>query len=158
MSSRDNKGWWRWTGDIVYRLITQRSKPKLIALGAAVGTFVSVLPIVPLQSVTALAINYLVGGNRIAALGFIWLSNPLFFYLDYRIGTVVLQAIPWLSGPAQLNIAWHTLTLTHIREALVACLVGGVVFGVTLGALVFIGTYWAAVAAQGDKRQRVRAR
>ena len=90
--------------------------------------------------------------------GFIWLSNPLFFYLDYRIGTVVLRAIPWLSGPGTIEISWNLLSLAHFGKALMACLVGGMVFGITLGTLVFIGTYWAAVAAQGDGRQRVRAR
>jgi len=157
MSKYSMTGWWRWTGNLVYRLITQRSKPKLIALGAAVGTFVSVLPIIPLQSVAALAINFLVGGNRIAALGFIWLSNPLFFYLDYRIGAIVLRALPWFSEPGTIQFTWSALSLTHFGRALIACILGGLVFGITLGTLVFIGTYWAAVAARGSSRQRVRA-
>ena len=100
--------------------------------------------------------NYLVGGNRIAALAFIWTSNPLFFYLDYHVGVVVMRAVPWLAAPGQIEFAWSALTLTNFGQTMFACLVGGLTFGITLGCFVFIGTYWAAVAAQG-KKQRVEA-
>lgn len=144
-----------WIGGLVYRLITQRSRPRHIALGAGIGTFVSVLPIIPLQSVVALAINFLIGGNRMAALGFTWLSNPLFFYLDYRIGMVVLDGLPLVSRTAQIQIAGKTLT--HFGKSMMACLVGGLVFGIILGTVAFIGVYWAAVATRGHNRPRPRA-
>ena len=149
--------WWQWAKNITYRMLTQRADPKLIALGAAVGTFVSVLPIIPLQSVTALGLSLLVGGNRMAALGLVWISNPLFFYLDYKVGYLILKMVPWSVAPAGGDMAWHTFTMARVGEALLACLIGGVVFGLALATVAFFVTYWASVLAQNSRKQAVRA-
>jgi hypothetical protein len=59
-----------------------------------VGVFISITPIIPLQTVVAVALAFLVRGSKSAAALGTWLSNPLtipvVYYADYKLGCIVL--------------------------------------------------------------------
>ncbi len=77
-----------------WRLIRLRGEPKDLALGAALGIFSGILPIVPFQTALAVFLAILFKGSKITAALGTWVSNPLnwylVYYLDYRIGAAIL--------------------------------------------------------------------
>ena len=68
--------------------------PHYIAMGMAVGVFISVTPTIPFHSVLAIALAFILRGSKIAAAIGVWLSNPVtmpFIYLgSYKVGMFLL--------------------------------------------------------------------
>lgn len=81
-------------GQMLVRMRQLEGNPHTIALGTAVGVFISITPIIPLQTVVAVALAFLVRGSKSAAALGTWLSNPLtipvVYYADYKLGCIVL--------------------------------------------------------------------
>ncbi len=109
----------------------------MVALGAAIGVFVSVLPCIGFQMVLAALIATALGANKLAATAFVWVSNPLFFYMDYVIGKVMLDAahVP-ARHPAVLN--WRDFMGPLLQNVFLPVLVGSVVFGLICGAVTYV--------------------
>jgi uncharacterized protein (DUF2062 family) len=65
------------------RLILLPDGPHRVALGLAVGVFVGMTPTVPLQTLLALALAWMMRASLAAAYIGIWITNPVtipFFY------------------------------------------------------------------------------
>ena len=62
---------------VVHRLLHADDTPHSIALGTAIGMFVAWTPIVGPHIVAVLALAALLRVNKAAALGMVWISNPL---------------------------------------------------------------------------------
>ena len=110
-----------------------RGDPHYIALGMAVGVFISMTPFFPFQTAIALACASLVKGSRRGAAIGVWVSNPVtmpfFYYLSYRIGIVLLgrsvQFSPGNRSLAEIMKAGVDVT--------VAMLLGGLLLGAFMG-------------------------
>jgi uncharacterized protein (DUF2062 family) len=151
----------------VRALLQLDDTPSSIGRGVFWGTFISWLPLLGLQTVLALALPTLFGGNRLACMTVTWvLPNPLtlvpMFWLDYLAGSALLRALgsalqPWTRERLEL-LFQHlgTLGLADAFRELAAAgvallgpmLLGGVVLGVTTGALLGL------VVAAGLKKRR----
>jgi len=109
----------------------------MVALGAAIGVFVSVLPCIGFQMVLAILIATALGANKLAATAFVWVSNPLFFYMDYVIGKVLLDA---LHVPTRQPVAmqWYDFVGPLLQNLFLPVLVGSVIFGLTCGAVTYL--------------------
>jgi uncharacterized protein (DUF2062 family) len=71
----------------------------------AIGIFVSIMPIIPLQTVVAVALAFLVRGSKSAAVLGTWLSNPLTIpvvYLCQLQAGVPLAGVPENIGQYRL--------------------------------------------------------
>jgi uncharacterized protein len=81
------KGLWQ-------KLLHQEATPNHIALGFALGLFVSFLPIPPFQTVTTMVLAYLLRSNQVSALVGLHLHLlvfpvvPLILLLEYKVGQI----------------------------------------------------------------------
>jgi uncharacterized protein (DUF2062 family) len=89
------KKWKRWLRLWYLRLLRLKGQPEQVAGGVAIGVFVGMTPTVPLHTVLAVLIAYLLGKSKLAAAMGVWVSNPLvlpFIYLlDYKLGRMITR-------------------------------------------------------------------
>jgi len=86
---------WKQTRDfLVYRVLHADDTPHRIALGVAVGVFVAFTPTIGFQMVLAVALAWLIGGNKVVAVPFVWISNPFtmvpIYLPNYYVGRWLL--------------------------------------------------------------------
>ncbi|GFM35586.1 DUF2062 domain-containing protein [Desulfovibrio psychrotolerans] len=76
------------------KLLRLKATTHSIAIGLAVGVLVGFMPIIPFQTVVAVALAFLVRGSKIPAAIGTWVSNPVnvipFYSLMYYVGKAVL--------------------------------------------------------------------
>ncbi|MFC1883530.1 DUF2062 domain-containing protein [Thermodesulfobacteriota bacterium] len=76
------------------RFIRLRGEPHELALGMAFGALTGMMPILPFQSVTAIALAVFFKASKITAALGTWISNPLNWYLlyfyNYKLGVYLL--------------------------------------------------------------------
>jgi len=118
--------------------------PHYVAVGLSVGVFISFMPIIPFQTVVAIALAFLVRGSKSAAVLGTWLSNPLtiplVYYLDYQLGCVLLGNQATLK-----NIEFESFSeLMELGlEVTWAMIVGSLVIGGTFSLIAYIVTFHA---------------
>lgn len=84
------KGMWQ-------KLIHQKATPHEIASGAALGVFISFLPIPPFQTVTCLAVAWLFRANIVASMAglhvniIVFPAIPLVFWAELELGRSLLH-------------------------------------------------------------------
>lgn len=128
------------------RVMRQPGSTHYIAMGMAAGVFVGFLPIIPFQSVVALAAAFLVRGSKLAALAGTWVSNPInmipFYGMLYWVGGFFWKT-DLVFDPYHLELA-H---MVHQGLGLVAVMtIGGVVLGIPAAALAYVLTFRAVNA------------
>jgi len=109
----------------------------MVALGAAIGVFVSVLPCIGFQMALAILIATALGANKLAATAFVWVSNPVFFYMDYVIGKLMLEAMHVPMHHLQA-LNWYDFMGPLLQNVFLPVLVGSVVFGLMCGAVTYV--------------------
>ncbi|MCP4681564.1 MAG: DUF2062 domain-containing protein [Desulfobacterales bacterium] len=76
------------------RLIRLRGEPHALALGMAFGIFAGMMPIMPFQTIFAVALAMFFKGSKITAALGTWVSNPLvwyfLYYYSYKLGALIL--------------------------------------------------------------------
>ena len=79
---------------LIIRFKQLHGNPHYIAMGMAVGVFVSVTPTFPLHTFLAVTLAFILRGSKAAAAIGVWFANPLtmpFFYLvSYKAGIILL--------------------------------------------------------------------
>ncbi|MGA6924061.1 MAG: DUF2062 domain-containing protein [Desulfosarcina sp.] len=119
---------------MLVRMRQLEGNPCSIARGMAVGIFVSITPIIPLQTLVAVTLAFLVRGSKSAAVLGTWLSNPLtiplVYFVNYKLGCIILGYPKTVD-----SIAFDSLSqLMELGlEVTWAMVVGGVVIGGVLG-------------------------
>jgi len=73
----------------VYRVLHVDDTPHRIALGVAIGIFVTWTPTIGLQMVLTVALATLLRANKAVGVPFVWISNPFTFLLIYLPAYVV---------------------------------------------------------------------
>jgi uncharacterized protein len=127
---------------MLVRMRQLEGNPHYIALGMAVGIFISITPIIPLQTVVAVTLAFLVRGSKSAAALGTWLSNPLtiplVYYADYKLGCVLLNCQTTVD-----NIAFDSFSqLMDLGIGVTsAMLVGSLVIGAVLGVVGYSVTF-----------------
>ncbi|MDQ7031253.1 MAG: DUF2062 domain-containing protein [Desulfonauticus sp.] len=112
------------------RILRIKSSPESVALGLAIGIFVGFLPIIPFQTVVAVAFAFLFRSSKIAAALGTWISNPLnvvfFYYMLYVVGKIFV--------PVQAKLDFSHLAMKDLIQAgwdlFLAMTVGGLVLGI----------------------------
>lgn len=77
--------------------------PHRLALGVAIGVFVTFMPTIGFQMVMVVALAWLFGANKLAGLPVTWISNPAtlvpIYYPAYRLGK-------WILGGPPVKMQW----------------------------------------------------
>ena len=134
------------------RLVRQEMPVHNVAMGFAAGMFVGFLPIIPFQTVVAVAVAFPVRGSKIAAALGTWISNPInmipFYLMLYYAGRLI---IPWEVPPFDPDLLELTVMLEQGWNWFLVMLVGGVALGIPAS---IISYFLARHAISGYRRRK----
>lgn len=134
------------------RLVRQEMPVHNVAVGFAAGMFVGFLPIIPFQTVVAVAVAFPVRGSKIAAALGTWISNPVnmipFYLMLYYVGRLIT---PWEVPPFDPDLLELTVMLEQGWSWFLVMLTGGVFLGIPAS----IASYFLTRRAiEGYRRRR----
>ena len=90
---------------LIYRVMSLNDTPHRLALGVAIGIFVTWTPTIGLQMILTILLSALFRANKFVGVPFVWLSNPLtivpIYGPNYFVGC-------WLLGNSP-GKNWHNL-------------------------------------------------
>ena len=139
---------------LVYRVLSINDSPHRIALGVAIGIFVTWTPTMGLQMMLTVALCFLLRANKFVGVPFVWISNPLtivpIYGPNYFVGCRILD------HPA--TDAWKTLHRAStaatdgwldrigtwfdaIKPIFLELWVGSIVVGLVLGIITYFVVY-----------------
>jgi uncharacterized protein len=88
----------RWRRFLTHNILHTDDSPHKIALGMAIGAFVTFTPTVGVQMAVVLLLAWLLRANKVVGLPVVWLTNPAtivpFYWLCYEIGRILLGTPP----------------------------------------------------------------
>ena len=156
--------WHRARSFLVHRVLHTEDPPHAIALGAALATFVSFLPIMGVQTALAVGLAALLRANKAICIPAVAITNPITavpiygacLQLGRWVTTAVLggasaQAADGAIAP-DLGFAWKLLHLG--REIWVGCTIVGLVCGL----LAYWITKWGVVRYRSRRQRRLELR
>lgn len=137
------------------RVLRIRASEHNVARGLAAGVYVGLLPVLPFQTVIAVALAFVVRGSKIAAALGTWVSNPLnwvpCYLMFYYVGKLVL---PLDVPPLDLDHVEMKQLIEAGWKMFAVMMVGGTVVGIPSAAV----SYFAALKAVRMYRERKEAR
>ncbi len=129
---------------VVHHLLHADDPPHRLALGAAIGMFVTFTPTIGFQMAIVVFLAWLLRANKVVGVPLVWISNPAtlapIFYPCYVVGRLILNypsigAAWWkeLAHPPEgwsAGVAFYWTKLLEIALPLwVGCLVVGSILG-----------------------------
>jgi hypothetical protein len=153
----------------IYRVLHVDDRPHRIALGVAIGIFVTWTPTMGFQMLLTLALAWLLGANKLVGIPFVWISNPLtaapIYYPNFMLGRWLLggQYEPpkfgrvLLAGGDTFVEAWINRVQAWWEatyHVLAPLWVGSVIIGLVLGAATYVTIRYAVVAYRRARRLR----
>ena len=165
--------WQRLKGFIVHKVLRLDDTPHRIALGVAIGFFVTWTPTIGIQMILVVALATLLKANKRVGVPFVWISNPLTILWIYRpnyfIGSQLLggrytPSAFWAAvqnaRTAQANLPDPQGWLDHVShwgqviwqwmQALWPIFpplwLGSIIVALLMGFITYIATYYAVVA------------
>ena len=120
------------------REFTERVKklhgdPHYVAMGMAIGVFISITPTIPFHTIIAVALACIFRGSKAAAALGVWFCNPLtaplFYWGSYKAGML------FLGNQGPLNVKFESI-LELIKlgaDVTMAMIMGGVILGILPG-------------------------
>jgi uncharacterized protein len=133
----------------IYRVLHVDDTPHRIALGVAIGIFITWTPTIGLQMALVVAIAALLRANKIVGVPFVWISNPVtlvpIYGPNHWLGTKILggnydfdQLRPFVEAVAtggnwfeRLHAAWDAMWRVFWPLWLGSAVVGGVLAVIT---------------------------
>jgi len=115
---------------LITRFKQLNGDPHYVALGMAIGVFISVTPTIPFHTVIALALAFILRGSKAAAAIGVWFSNPvtipLFYKGSYDLGISVLGN----SAPFSTEYESILELLKLGADVTIAMITGGIILGI----------------------------
>ncbi|MBL7180055.1 MAG: DUF2062 domain-containing protein [Pseudomonadota bacterium] len=114
--------------------------PHYVAMGMAIGVFVSITPTIPFHTVIAVVLAFVLRGSKPAAVIGVWFSNPVtipvFYLASYKAGMFLLgKSVPF---DAKYESISELLKLgLDVTAAMIA---GGAVLGILPGVAAYFIT------------------
>jgi len=125
---------------LIIRFKQLNGDPHYVALGMAIGVFISVTPTIPFHTVIALALAFILRGSKAAAAIGVWFSNPVtipFFYKgSYDVGISILGN----SAPFSTEYESILELLKLGADVTIAMITGGVILGILPGIVAYFVT------------------
>ncbi len=154
------EGWVRATRYLWQRTIRLSGTPHSIALGLAIGAFVSANPVLGTHILWCAIIIYFIGGNFLAAVLGTWVGNPASFpfiwLATFGTGNFVLgrsigdRELPELSFSLLLEAPMSTLI-----PLIGPMMIGWLPIGLIMGVVVYYPSFWSIDAYQKNRRMRL---
>ncbi len=153
--------WRRSTLYYLKRILRLSGTPHAIALGAAVGIFISMTPLLGFHLLITFAVAWLIGANAIAGVLATSIGNPLTFPIiwatTYQIGHFILRGVTRMPPPALEQDIMHK-PLIDIVPLIGPMFVGSVPIGLVLGSITYLVINKAVSAYQEARRRRLADR
>ncbi|MDC0147673.1 DUF2062 domain-containing protein [Alphaproteobacteria bacterium] len=153
------EGWKRATVYLWRRTVRLQGSPHNIALGLAVGGFISANPLLGTHIIWAGIIVYFLGGNFLAAVAGTWVGNPItfpFIWLStYSTGSWLMGARGSISEMPEISFGQIIQTpLELLQPVILPMLIGSVPVGLLLG----VATYYPSLLGVRvyQKRRAIR--
>ena len=146
-----------WLGERLYSQPIWVFKRKPVAGGLGLGVMLAFVPI-PIQMLLCVPLSILLRTNLPAALGAVWLSNPItaapIFFFAFRVGKWVTNSTDnWRISNANFSVANLAELMDNIWVPLFAgCLICGLVAGITTYLLVIL--FWRINVTYSRKRKQ----
>ncbi len=139
----------------IYRVFHVDDTPHRIALGVAIGMFVTWTPTIGFQMALVVALSWLLGGNKLVGVPFVWISNPLtlwpIYYPGYAIGRFILGG-EWPEPDFIKAIAMNGSFLQRIEtwwretyHVLAPLWLGSILLGLAIGAVSYVAIYYTVI-------------
>ncbi len=139
----------------IYRVLHIDDTPHRIALGVAIGMFITWTPTVGFQMLLVLALAWLLGANKLVGVPFVWISNPAtivpIFLPNYYLGRWVLggnseapdftKAMAFSGSWLETVQNWWAATW----QVFWPLWVGSIIAGLFLGAVTYGLIYYAVI-------------
>lgn len=161
----------RLKGFFVYRVLHVDDTPHRIALGVAIGIFVTWTPTLGFQMIITLALSWLLGANKLVGVPFVWISNPVtlgaIYYPNFMLGRRLLGAhyeaprftqVLMVSGDSWIETwilrvqAWWSATY----NVMAPLWLGSLIVGFVLGVATYVAIRYSVVAYRKALERRRR--
>jgi uncharacterized protein (TIGR03546 family) len=134
--------------------------PHKIALGLALGIFIGFVPIMGIQMAVVLPFAFLFRGNKTAAIGGVWITNPItvipIYYIDYKVGLLFTPFEP-LSKSYFADLFNHLSISRFLKlgqDILVPLFTGGAIIGVVAAIPTYFITRRLVVRYRRKRKER----
>lgn len=138
---------------IYHNVLHADDPPHRLALGAAIGMFVTFTPTVGFQMMINVFLAWLLRANKAIGLPIVWISNPAtivpLYYTCYVLGRVMLNWEPvselWWHQLAQPPAGWWSAVAfywSRLIEIAAPLWLGSVVIGLLLAYPTYYILYW----------------
>ena len=139
------------------RLLLVPDTPSRVARGLAVGVFIGFLPIIPFQTMAAIALAWVFRGSFVASAMGTWVTNPVtvppLYALFFLLGKTLTPFGRNVHVPDHVNIN-NILDLGS--EMALAALIGGMVIGLLAMPLVYVLSFKYLDKLQAYERRKLR--
>jgi len=142
---------------IVDHIKKLQGDPRYIAMGMAIGVFVSLTPTIPFHTIIAIALAFVLKGSKPAAAIGVWFANPLtipIFYIgSFKLGTLILNK------PIPFDVKFESIQelMTLGLDVTIAMIVGGIILGVFPALLAYFVTYRFMLVVRERARKKRKA-
>jgi uncharacterized protein len=119
--------------EFVARVKNLEGDPHFVAMGMAIGVFISITPTIPFHTVLAVALAFFLRGSKAAAALGVWFSNPItapiFYWGSYKTGMYLL------GNSAPFDVKYESiLELLNLgMDVTIAMIAGGIILGILPG-------------------------
>jgi uncharacterized protein len=153
LARRIRRGWRRTRRLVVNQVLHANDPPHRLALGVAIGVFVTFTPTIGFQMMLVLFLAWLFRANKAVGLPVVWLSNPAtlvpIYWPCYQLGRWLLQAPPiraaWWNSITHPPAGWAERVefyWTRFTEVFWPLWVGGIVIGLSAAYLTYYVVYF----------------
>jgi len=119
--------------EFIDRVKKLQGDPHYVAMGMAIGIFVSITPTIPFHTVIAITLAFILRGSKPAAAIGVWFCNPVtapFFYLvSYKAGMLFLGK----SAPFDAKYESVLELIKLGMDVTIAMIISGVILGILPG-------------------------
>lgn len=93
-----SRHWHRFKHYLAHKVLHTDDTPHAIALGAAIGMFVALLPLLGIQMIVAIGLAALFRANKVVCIPMVWLTNPFtalpIYWACFAFGRYVMGSTP----------------------------------------------------------------
>ena len=126
---------------LLRKVKTLQGEPRYIAMGMAIGVFVSITPTIPFHTIIAVALAFILKGSKPAAAIGVWFANPItipIFYIgSFKAGTFFLNK----SIPFDTKFESLTELMNLGLDVTIAMIVGGAILGILPAIIAYYVTF-----------------
>ncbi|MFW6325067.1 MAG: DUF2062 domain-containing protein [Desulfovibrionales bacterium] len=144
------------------RIVRNKATPHSTALGFSVGVFFGFLPIIPFQTILALASAFVLRCGKVGAALGTWVSNPFnvafLYFLSYKIGRFILPVTERIHHPGEVQF---TSLIQKGGAMAVTMLTGGLILAIPFSTAAYFLSRYAISRyheLRGGKLRRFRRR